>query len=96
MEFDALWVSGLTDGQWPQRVHPDPFLPVMLQRKAGIPQASAEASLALDRRRTEGWMGAADEAVFSWARREEDRELAPSPLIARIPEGTVELPLFAS
>ena len=96
IEFDALWVSGLTDGVWPQHAHADPFLPVLLQRKAGIPQASAEASLALDRRRTEGWQGAADEVVFSWARREEDRELSPSPLIAQVTEGSVELPSFAS
>jgi ATP-dependent helicase/nuclease subunit B len=94
--FDALWVSGLTDDQWPQRVHPDPFLPVLLQRKAGLPEASAEASLALDRRRTEGWLGAADEVVFSWARREEDRALAPSPLIAQVPEGSVDLPRLDS
>ena len=96
IEFDALWVSGLTDGAWPQRVHADPFLPVMLQRKAGIPEAFAEPSLALDRRRTEGWMGAADEVVFSWARREEDRELSPSPLIAQVPDGNVDLPRFES
>ena len=96
IEFDALWVSGLTDVVWPQHARPDPFLPVLLQRKAGIPQASAEASLALDRRRTEGWTGAAHEVVFSWARREEDRELSPSPLIAQVPEGTVELPVFSS
>jgi len=96
IEFDALWVSGLTDGAWPQRVHPDPFLPVALQRKAGIPAASAEASLALDRQRTESWAGAADEVVFSWPRREEDRELSPSPLIAHIAQGTVALPPIAS
>ena len=94
--FDALWVSGLTDEQWPQRVRPDAFLPVALQKKAGIPQASAEASLALDRRRTEGWLCAADEVLFSWARRDEDRELSPSPLIAQVPDGSVELPLFDS
>jgi probable DNA repair protein len=96
IEFDALWVSGLTDGAWPQRARPDPFLPVALQRKAGVPAASAEASLALDRRRTDGWLGAAHEVVFSWARREADRELSPSPLIAQLPDGNVDLPLFAS
>ena len=94
--FDALWVSGLTDDHWPQRVRPDPFLPVALQRKAGIPEAAAETSLALDRRRTAGWLGAAQEVLFSWARREEDRELSPSPLIAQVPEGAVDLPFFDS
>ncbi|MGQ0510513.1 MAG: PD-(D/E)XK nuclease family protein [Betaproteobacteria bacterium] len=96
IEFDALWVSGLTDGKWPQRVRPEPFLPAALQKKAGIPEASAEASLALDRRRTEGWLSAAGEVVLSWARREEDRELVPSPLIAQVPEGEVALPAIAS
>ncbi len=96
IEFDALWVSGLTDAAWPQHAHPDPFLPVLLQRKAGVPEASAEASLALDRRRTDGWLAAADEVVFSWARREEDRELAPSPLIAQVPEQGLVLPTFDS
>lgn len=96
LEFDALWVSGLTDEQWPQRAHPDPFLPVQLQRKAGIPEASAEASLELDRRRTEGWLRAADEVVFSWARREQDRELAPSPLIAQVPEREIGLKSYVN
>jgi ATP-dependent helicase/nuclease subunit B len=96
IEFDALWVSGLTDGQWPLRAHPDPFLPVALQRRAGIPEASAEASLALDRRRTQGWLSAAQEVVFSWSRREEDRDLSPSPLIADVPEGAVVVPAYDS
>jgi len=32
----------------------NPFLPLAQQRKAGIPEASAETSLALDRRITDG------------------------------------------
>jgi ATP-dependent helicase/nuclease subunit B len=94
MEFDALWVSGLADGKWPQRAHPDPFLPLGLQRKAKIPQASAEESLALDKRRTAGWLGAADEVVLSWPRREEDADLAPSPLIATLEAGEVKFPSY--
>jgi len=94
--FDALWVSGLTDDKWPLRAHPDPFLPVQLQRKAGIPESAAETSLALDRRRTEGWLHAADEVVLSWALREEDRDLLPSPLIAEIAAGVPEVPAVAS
>jgi ATP-dependent helicase/nuclease subunit B len=96
IEFDALWVSGLTDGQWPMRARPDPFLPVALQKRAGIPEASAEASLALDRLRTQGWLSAAGEVVFSWPRREEDRDLLPSPLIAGVPEGAAVVPAYDS
>jgi probable DNA repair protein len=91
MEFDHLWVSGLTDDAWPLAAHPNPFIPVALQKKAGIPEASAESALALDRRITEGWLQAADEVVFSHALREQDRELTPSALIADVPAGDLDL-----
>ncbi len=83
LDFDALWVTGLTDDAWPQSPRPSPFLPVGLQKKAGIPQASAEASLELDRRITESWAGAAAEVVFSHGLVDEERALAASPLVAR-------------
>jgi ATP-dependent helicase/nuclease subunit B len=89
LRFDCLWVSGLTDDAWPLAAAPNPFLPIRLQKRAGIPEAGAEASLELDRRITAGWAAAADEVVFSAARKDKDRDLAPSPLIADVPEKTV-------
>jgi len=92
LEFDCLWVSGLSDDAWPLAARPNPFLPIALQKKAGIPEASAEASLDLDRRFTEGWAGAAGAVVFSWPRKDGDRELAASPLIGAYPEGRLQIP----
>ena len=94
LEFDHVWVSGLSDEAWPLAARPNPFLPIALQKKAGIPEAAAETSLALDRRITEGWIGAAEEVVFSWPEKEQDRDLAASPLIAQYAEGKVELPAY--
>lgn len=96
LEFDALWVCGLTDDAWPLRSRPNPFLPLGLQRMAGIPESSAEGSLELDRRLTAGWRGAAQEVVFSWPRRIEDRDLAPSPLILSVEEKAPAVPAYAS
>src|SRR5207244_12370368 len=62
---------------------------------AGIPEASAETSLALDRRITDGWKQAAGEVVFSHSIKEEDRDVLPSPLIADLPEKAVEIPAFS-
>ncbi len=90
LEFDALWVSGLTDEAWPLAASPNPFIPPALQRKAGIPESSAEATLARGRRITEGWMAAADEVVVSHPAMDEDRVLPASPLIATVPLGTPE------
>src|SRR6267154_2165916 len=92
VEFDHLWVTGLTDEAWPLKSSPNPFLPLAQQRKAGIPEASAETSLALDRRITDGWRLAAGEVVFSHFTKEEDRDVLPSPLVADIPAKAVEVP----
>jgi ATP-dependent helicase/nuclease subunit B len=90
LEFDHLWVMGLTDDSWPLAARPNPFVAVALQREAGVPEASAAASLELDRRITQGWMSSAAEAIFSHALREEDRELVESPLIREVQEAAPE------
>ena len=90
LSFDHLWVCGLTDEAWPRPPRPHPLLPVALQRQAGIPQADAAASLALDRRITAGWLGAAAEVVVSHARMQGDSEVGASPLVAHVEEVTRE------
>jgi len=80
--FDALWVMGLSDDQWPPSCRPNPFLPLAVQRAAGLPQGSAEHALAAARRMTARWCVAAPEVVLSHPLHEGDRELQPSPLIA--------------
>ncbi|MEW6689428.1 MAG: PD-(D/E)XK nuclease family protein [Pseudomonadota bacterium] len=91
-EFDALWVSGLTDEAWPLHVPPNPFIPPALQRKAGIPEASPEAALAKARAITAGWLGAAPEVVVSYPERDGDRSLIPSPLIVALPASEIRFP----
>lgn len=94
LRFDCLWVSGLTDDAWPLAATPNPFIPIRLQKEAGVPEASAEASLELDRRITADWMSAAKEVVFSYSQKEKDHDLAPSPLIAGVPEKLVTVTNF--
>lgn len=95
LEFDHLWVSGLTDDAWPLAARPNPFISVALQKKAGIPEAAADTALALDRRITEDWLHAAGEVVVSHPLREKDRELLPSALIASIAPRDLNLPEYA-
>ncbi len=90
LDFDHLWVMGLTDDSWPLAARPNPFLPIRVQRAAGIPEADASTSLSLDRRITEGWLGAAPEVVISHARAKGDAEAAPSPLVVQVTPAGVE------
>jgi probable DNA repair protein len=96
LEFDALWVSGLTDEAWPLRARPNPFLPLALQKKAGIPEASPDKSLERCRAITKSWFEAADEVVVSYPAREDDRTLLGSPLISGVPgpSGTPETGVY--
>ena len=90
IEFDHLWVLGMNDDAWPLAASPNPFIPARLQRAAGIPQADPVASLELDRAITRGWQRSAREVVFSLSRRLDESELAPSPLVAGVPEVALE------
>ena len=66
---------------------PNPFIPIALQKKAGIPQASAESSLALDQRVTDGWtVVRGGGGVLASDEGRGPRRSRPRPLIAGIAE----------
>jgi ATP-dependent helicase/nuclease subunit B len=94
LTFDGLWVMGLSDGNWPPAPRPNPFLPLALQRTAGLPHSTAADVLAAARRTTTQWCTAAAEVVLSHPLQEDDRELRPSPLIAQIAEADAEIAAY--
>jgi len=49
LRFDALWLTGLDSDRWPPAGSPSPFLSMVRQKRAGMPEASAVARLALAR-----------------------------------------------
>ena len=91
LTFDCLWVMGLDDEHWPPPQRPNPFLPLSVQRAAGLPQCSPADALASARTITERWSAAAEEVVLSHPLQEDDRELRPSALIARIADAAPEI-----
>jgi exodeoxyribonuclease-5 len=90
LRFDALWVMGMNDDQWPPPPRPNPLLPVELQRSAGTARASAEVELDFARRVHRRLLRSAPEVIFSWASADGNRVLRPSPLLAGLPD--LELP----
>jgi len=63
---------------------PNPFIPPALQKKAGIPEASPDATLERCKRITAAWLTAASEVAVSYPAHEEDRVLLGSPLISGV------------
>jgi ATP-dependent helicase/nuclease subunit B len=84
MQFDALWVAGLDAEHLPAPVNPDTLIPIELQRRVGVPEASAAGVLQQAMTQLQRWMSAANELVLSWPRRDGDAHSQLSPLIAQL------------
>jgi probable DNA repair protein len=61
-----------------------------------VPNATAASALAFAQRLTAGWLAGGGEVVLSHPLREQDRDLAPSPLIEAIAAGELGLPEYGS
>lgn len=86
LEFDALWIAGLSADRWPAAPAPNPLLPLAWQRERGVPRSSAESELSYARALTSRFAIAAPEVVFSHAATRDDVPTAPSALVLAYPE----------
>ena len=84
MTFDHLWIMGLDDKTWPSAPSPNPFLPYQLQKKYGMPHASAEREYAFCKELQQQLIQSSASTIVSSAMHDEDKELNPSPLITHI------------
>lgn len=83
-EFRALWVCGLTAGQWPPPARPHPLIPLAVQQAAGMPEATPAILEERTRRRFERLLASADHVVLSWPAEQDEAEALPSPLLASL------------
>jgi ATP-dependent helicase/nuclease subunit B len=86
LQFEQLWVMGMTDDRLPAPARPNPFIPVSLQVDCNMPHSGAERELAFARLVVERLALAAPTVIFSHPLKDVDVELRPSSLIAHIPE----------
>lgn len=85
MQFDTIWVTGMTDEAWPPAASANALLPVSVQRKHGLPHSSAEREYHFIQTVHQRISSSAREIIFSWPAMEGDKELAPSPFIREMP-----------
>lgn len=80
--YDGIWVAGLGAEGWPAPSRPDPFIPIAVQRTAGMPQASAQGQRGTALQAMRAWQRCAAELVLSWPETDGDVVLQPSSLVA--------------
>jgi probable DNA repair protein len=95
LEFDAVWVAGLSADAWPEPARPDALLELGLQRAAGIPEAVPALQLSRARGRLGRLTASAQAAILSWSARRGDAALTVSPLLSAMPATTASaLPVY--
>ena len=98
VRYDGLWVAGLSAEVWPPAAQPDPLLPLMLQRDAGMDESSAGGQLRLAMQRMRLWQLRAAHCVWSWSRSEAELPRDRSPLLgepaATVPDGVAGVQPF--
>jgi len=82
LSFDAIWILGAHEAALPARCAPNPFIPVYLQKKAGLPRVSPEQALEFDRVALGRVLKSAPLAVVSFPRVVEGKEHKVSPLFS--------------
>lgn len=99
LQFDALWLSGMTDQVLPGAVEFNPFLPVPLQRHYAMPHSSIQHEHAYARHTLQRLLVAAAEVVVSYPASQQQTESRCSPFVAErlkiqplAPVATVALP----
>jgi ATP-dependent helicase/nuclease subunit B len=80
--YDGIWVAGLSAENWPMPPHPDPFVPLAVQRAVHLPAASPEGRHAAALEAMAAWRRCARLLVYSWSIAEEDVTQQPSSLLA--------------
>jgi probable DNA repair protein len=93
MEFDRLWISGLSANSWPPTGRPSPFLARKLQRQYGMPDAEPSDTANYARRVLTRLASSAEKVAGSFPRTEGDAEQTPATLLGQLaasPEGQLQ------
>lgn len=79
--FDGVWIGGLTAQSFPERVHPNPFIPQSLQRRHHLPKCSQAQALNFAQHLLDRLAQQTPVLIFSHPTHRGEIPQAPSPLI---------------
>ncbi len=89
---DAVWFLGTDEKNWPASGSTHPFLPLAVQKQAGMPHATAQLDWDLAQSATNRLLGSAQRVRFSFARLHEGLEMRPSELVTQMAGSSKPIP----
>lgn len=82
--FDHLWMIGMHSDAFPAQPSPNPFIPLSVQKKAGLPHSSPERELEFARVAVRRVFNSAHSVEISYPKVVDNKELVLSPLFVFI------------
>ncbi len=79
--FDHIWFGSLTASEWPSATRPNPFIPIHLQRNAGIEYSSVENNLKYTRLQQQRLSESCHSLTLGVHKMDGDVSVEPSPLL---------------
>jgi probable DNA repair protein len=86
LQFDSLWMMGLTQNKFPKQTAPSPFIPLALQQQHAMPHSSIEREYNYAKQALERLTQSAPTVILSCFQKEEEELDAPSHLLLDYPE----------
>lgn len=81
IEFDAIWLTGVTASQWPPAASPLALVSRRLQQERGMPDADPADTVAYARAVLERLCNAAPQVICSYPLNDEDGDQVPSDIL---------------
>ncbi len=84
MNFDQLWVMGCHSETFPSPASPNPFLPLVVQKRVGVAHAGPEWERKFAQESLARLSASANRVIFSFPEMDGVKELQVSPLLNRV------------
>ncbi len=84
MHFDAAWIMGMSNQQWPQFGDTNPFIPLNIQKKLKMPHSSVEKDVTYANTQMQHLKNIASEIVFSYPQELEHYKTRPTATIRNL------------
>jgi len=92
LEFDAVWLAGVTAAEWPPHGNPSALVSRRLQEKYGMPDAVPEDTVDYARNMLAHICSAAPDVVCSYPLSADDAEQSPSALLENLDPKNADVP----
>lgn len=85
LQFDAIWIMGLTEHTFPKQTNPSPFIPHYLQKQEEMPHSSVAREYQYAETVLNRLTQSAETVVLSTYQKDADQAIEPSSLIKHYP-----------